>query len=316
MYDTVTEPVPIAAEAEEAPPSRWTARPAMMVASAGLGAVLAAIVVLVWAFSSGPQSVKQQPTADSAPSPVTAEPIAAKPTEAPKPAASGLPTGLPGLPAGLTPSGSSPAGGNPLAAFTPSPSVSSGGGGARAIALPPAPKLPPVPDLQTLLDTASPYLLPALAPSVISGDGIASLLGNVGGWVTAGAVATANNATDIFTSLILAQAYAGNNGGPIQNLVRASQGVSSLSKLPSLMNLPTPQFGLPSLSVDMPALDALSHFPAPQIGLPRLPSPPPIGMPRLPAPPKLGMPHLPPPPPIGLPRLPPPPPPLLISAFS
>jgi hypothetical protein len=315
VHDTVTEPVPIAAE--EAPPSRWTARPGMMVASAGLGAVMAAIVVLVWAFSSGPQSVKQQPTPDSAAAPVTAQPVAAKPSEAPKPAA-GLPGGLPGLPAGLTQSGTSAAGGNPLAAFSPSPSVSSGGGGARAIALPPAPKLPPPPDLQTVLDTAAPYLLPALAPSVISGDGIASLVGNIGGWATSAGVSLFNNGTDIFTSLILAQAYAGNNGGPIQNLVRASQGISSLSKLPSLMGLPTPQqvMGLPSLTVDLPALDALSHLPAPQIGLPRLPAPPPMGMPRLPAPPKFGLPRLPPPPPIGLPRLPPPPPPALIAAFS
>ena len=309
--DTVTEPVPIAAE--EAPPSRWTARPGMMVASAGLGAVMAAIVVLVWAFSSGPQSAKQQPTSDSATSPVTAQPIAAKPPETPKPAA-GLPSGLPGLPAGLTASGTSAAGGNPLAAFSPSPSVSSGGG-ARPIALPPLPKLPPPPDLQTVLDTAAPYLLPALAPSVISGDGIASLVGNIGGWATAAGVATFNNATDIFTSLILAQAYAGNNGGPIQNLVRASQGIASLSKLPSLMGLPTPQqaMGLPSFNLNLPALDALSRLPAPQVGLPHLPAPPKIGLPHLPAPPKVGLPRLPGPPKIGLPRLPSP---ALIAAFS
>jgi hypothetical protein len=301
-------------------------------ASAGLGAVIAAIVVLVWSFSSGPQSVQEQSAPEPAKAPVPAQPAALPTTEAPADALpGGLPAGLPGLtdqgqgqgglPAGL-PTGltsQSAASGNPFAALGPRASVMSGGGGSPA-ALPALPELPAAPDLQTALDVAAPYLLPALAPSIVSGDAIAGLLGNIGGWATAAVVATANNTTTLLGNLIMASAYAGNS--PFETLVQASQGVASLASLPGL---PTPEqaLGLPTqLALNMPALDALSKLPSPQIGLPQLPPPPPIGLPQfpigmpqigLPQPPPIGLPQLPPPPSIGLP---PPPPPLFLALFG
>ena len=329
MTTAVTEP--ISTVADEAP-TKWMQRPAVMAgASAGLGAVVAAIVVLVWSFSSGPQSVEKELKPDSAASPATAQPAALTPPEPPAPPADagGLPAGLPaglteqgglpaGLPTGLTQQNAATA--NPLAAFTPRPSVVSGGGGSSA-ALPALPQLPAAPDLQTVLDTTAPYLLPALAPSMVSGDAIAGLLGNIGGWATAAVVATANNTTTLLGNLIMASAYAGNS--PLDTLVQASQGVASLANLPGLPGLPTPEqaLGLPTqLAVSLPALDALSKLPAPQIGLPQLPPPPPIGLPQFP----IGMPQLPPPPPIGMPQLPPPPsiglppppPPLFLALFG
>jgi len=320
----VTEP--ISTVADEAP-TKWMQRPAVMAgASAGLGAIVAAIVVLVWSFSSGPQSVQEQSAPEPAKAPVPAQPAALPTTDAP---ADALPGGLPaGLPAGLTDQGQGglPAGllqqgaatGSPLAALTPRPSVISGGSPA---ALPKLPELPAAPDLQTALDVAAPYLLPALAPSIVSGDAIAGLLGNIGGWATAAVVATANNTTTLLGNLIMASAYAGNS--PFDTLVQASQGVASLASLPGLPGLPTPEqaLGLPTqLALSMPALDALSKLPAPQIGLPQLPPPPPIGLPQigmpqigLPQPPPIGLPQLPPPPSIGLP---PPPPPLFLALFG
>ena len=322
MDTDITEPVPIATSgasrngaspkktARPVTPIASAGRPVFMVASAGLGAVLAAIVVLVWAFSSGPQSVQQELKPESAASPATAQPAALTPPEPPADPG-GLPAGLPaglteqgglpaGLPAGLTPQGA--AGGSPLAAFTPRPSVISGGGGSSA-ALPALPQWPAAPDLQTVLDTAAPYVLPALGPSIISGDAIAGLISSAGGWATAAAVATANNATSLLGNLILASAYSQGNG-PIEQLVQASQGVASLASLPGLPGLPTPEqaFNLPAqLAVSLPALDALSKLPAPQIGLPQMPAPPPIGLPQFP----IGMPQigLPPPPPIGMPQI-------------
>lgn len=321
MTTAVTEP--ISTVADEAP-TKWMQRPAVMAgASAGLGAIVAAIVVLVWSFSSGPQSVQEQSAPEPAKAPVPAQPIALPTTEAPADALpGGLPAGIPGLTDGAQGQGGLPAGltsqsaaTNPLAAFTPRPSVISGESSASPIALP---QLPAAPDLQTVLDTAAPYVLPALAPSIVSGDAIAGLLGNIGGWATAAVVATANNTTTLLGNLIMASAYAGNS--PLDTLVQASQGVASLANLPGL---PTPQqaLGLPTqLALSMPALDALSKLPAPQIGLPQLPPPPPIGLPQigmpqigLPQPPPIGLPQLPPPPSIGLP---PPPPPLFLALFG
>lgn len=331
MTTAVTEP--ISTVADEAP-TKWMQRPAVMAgASAGLGAIVAAIVVLVWSFSSGPQSVQEQSAPEPTKAPVPAQPAALPTTEAPADALpGGLPAGLPGLtdqgqgqgglPAGL-PTGltSQSAATNPLAAFTPRPSVISGGSSASPIALP---ELPPAPDLQTVMDTAAPYLWPALAPSIVSGDAITGLVGSIGGWVTAAGVATANNATTLLSNLILAAAV--NQGGnPLGVITQASQGVASLASLPGLPGLPTPEqaFNLPAqLAVSLPALDALSKLPAPQIGLPQLPPPPPIGLPQfpvgmpqigLPQPPPIGLPQLPPPPSIGLP---PPPPPLFLALFG
>jgi hypothetical protein len=326
VTDAVTEP--LSTIADEAP-TKWMQRPAVMAgASAGLGAVVAAIVVLVWSFSSGPQSVQEQSAPESAKAPVPAQPIALPTTEAPAPADAlpgGLPAGIPGLtdqaqgqgglpagvPAGLLQQGA--ATGSPLAAFTPRPSVISGGGGSSA-ALPALPQLPAAPDLQTVLDTVTPYVLPALGPSIVSGDAIAGLVGNVGGWATAAVVATANNTTTLLGNLIMASAYAGRS--PLDTLVQASQGVASLTSLPGL---PTP-----GQAFNLSGLEALSKLPAPQIGLPQLPPPPPIGLPQFP----IGMPQigLPQPPPIGLPQiglpqpppigLPPPPPPLFLALFG
>ncbi len=335
MTTAVTEPISTAAD--EAP-TKLMQRPAVMAgASAGLGAVIAAIVVLVWSFSSGPQSTEKELNPDSAASP--AQPAALTPPEPSSPPADtgGLPAGLPagltdqgqgGLPAGL-PSGllqQGAATGSPLTAFTPRPSVLSGGGGSSA-ALPALPQLPAAPDLQTVMDTAAPYLWPALAPSIVSGDAITGLVGSIGGWVTAAGVATANNATTLLSNLILAAAV--NQGGnPLGVITQASQGVASLANVPSLPGLPglpTPEqaFNLPAqLAVNLPALDALSKLPAPQIGLPQMPPPPPIGLPQfpvgmpqigLPQPPPIGLPQLPPPPSIGLP---PPPPPLFLALFG
>jgi hypothetical protein len=331
----VTEPI---STATDEAPTKWMQRPAAMAgASAGLGAAIAAIVVLVWSFSSGPQSTEKELNPDSAASP--AQPAALTPPVPSSPPADtgGLPDGLPaGLPAGLTDQGQGglPAGlpsgllqqgaatGSPLAALTPRPSVLSGGGGSSA-ALPALPQLPAAPDLQTVLDTAAPYVLPALAPSIVSGDAIAGLFGNIGGWATAAMVATANNTTTLLGNLIMASAYAGNS--PLDTLAQASQGVASLASLPGLPGLPTPEqaLGLPTqLALNMPALDALSKLPAPQIGLPQMPPPPPIGLPQfpvgmpqigLPQPPPIGLPQLPPPPSIGLP---PPPPPLFLALFG
>ena len=267
--------------ADEAP-TKWMQRPAVMAgASAGLGAAVAAIVVLVWSFSSGPQSVEKELKPDSAASPAAAAPAALTPPEPTSPPAD-LPGGLPGgLPAGLTDQGQGglpagvPAGllqqgsatGSPLAAFTPRPSViSGGGGGGSSAALPALPQLPAAPDLQTVMDTAAPYLWPALAPSIVSGDAISGLIGSIGGWVTAAGVATANNATTLLSNLILAAAV-NRNGNPLGVITQASQGVASLANLPSLpgLSLPTPEqaLNLPAqLAVNMPALDALSKLAA------------------------------------------------------
>ena len=298
MDTAVTEPIlnGETAESEKAP---RTVRPTMLVASAGLGAVMAAIVVLVWAFAAGPQSVKQ-PESDSKASLATAQPAALKPSDAPLPApdASALPGGLPaGLP-GMTPSGASAGGENPLAAFTPRPSVLSGGGGGPA--LPAAPTFPPPPDLQTVLDSVGPYMGSALMPSLVSGDAITAMIGNVGGWATAAAVATANNTTTLLSNLILASAVQGNN--PLAIFTGGTSAAASLANIPAAMtNLANPAQALggvaSTLAVNLPALDVLSKLPAPQmppIGLPPigLPAPPPIG---LPAPPPIGL------PPIGLP---------------
>jgi hypothetical protein len=314
----VTEPISVGTDDT---PSRWTGRPAMMVASAGLGAVLAAIVVLVWAFSSGPQSA-EEPKPDSAASPAQAQPAALlpKPPEPAPPAAEPAPPF--GLPAGLADPNAAADPANPMAALMPSaatrPSVIGGSPVVGpAATLPALPELPPPPDLQTVLDTAAPYLVPALAPSIVSGDAIAALIGNIGGWATAAVVATANNTTSLLGNLILASAYAQGNS-PLDTLVQASQGVASLAQLPSvgLPGLPTPDqvMGLPSaLAVSLPALDALGKsglLAPPPIGLPQLPPPPAIGLPQLPPPPPIGLPQLPPPPAIGLP---PPPPPLLLG---
>ncbi len=98
MTTAVTEP--ISTVADEAP-TKWMQRPAVMAgASAGLGAVVAAIVVLVWSFSSGPQSVEKESNPDSATAPAPAQPTALTPPEPPAPPLMALPGGLPaGLPA-------------------------------------------------------------------------------------------------------------------------------------------------------------------------------------------------------------------------
>ncbi len=291
----------------------WTARPPiMMVASAGLGALMAAIVVLVWAVVAGPQSV--QPQADSAPAPATPQQDALPPPAAPD--AAGLPAGLPGLPAGLAPPGAAagPAGGaNPLAAFTPRPSVLSGGGGGGGYSAPALPAFPPPPDLQTTLDALAPYAGPALAQSV-TGDAIVGLVSNIGGWATAAVVSSANNATSIVNNIILASAVAG--GNPLGFLFQASTGgaaalsqsAAAIANIPAaLLNMANPANMLggmaSTLAVSIPALDALS----------KLPPLPPIGLPQLPPLPPIGLPQLPPPPPIGLP---PPPPPLMLAALG
>jgi hypothetical protein len=286
----------------------WTTRaPLMMVASAGLGALMAAIVVLVWAVVAGPQK-SVQPQADSAAAPATAQQDALPPPAAPD--AAGLPTGLPGLPAGLAPPGGAAGGAggaNPLAGAFPSrPSVLSGGGGGGS--LPALPAFPPPPDLQTTLDALSPYVGPALAQSV-TGDAIVSLVGSIGGWATAGVIATANNTTTLLSNIILASAYAGNN--PLAIITGAAGAASSLANLPaaaaSLLTNPLQGLGgmASSLAVAMPALDALSKLPSIQMPPIGLPAPPPIGLPPI---------GLPPPPPIGLP--PPPPPQLMLAALG
>lgn len=318
MTTAVTEP--ISTVADEAP-TKWMRRPAVMAgASAGLGAVVAAIVVLVWSFSSGPQSAEKELKPDSAASPATAAPAALTPPEpTAQPAdAAGLPAGLTdqgqgGLPTGLLQQGA--ATGSPLAALTPRPSVISGGDGSSAA----LPQLPAAPDLETVLDTAAPYLWPALAPSIVSGDAITGLVGSIGGWVTSAGVATVSNATTLLASLIEAAAIS-QDGDPLGVITEASQGVASLANLSGLPGLPTPEqaFNLPAqLAVSLPALDALSKLPAPQIGLPQLPQAPSIGLPQF-GMPQIGLPQ---PPPIGLPQLPsiglpPPPPPLFLALFG
>jgi hypothetical protein len=318
--DAVTGPVQIVdPEIAEAPKPRtgktpftlrektpWTARPPiMMVASAGLGALMAAIVVLVWAVVAGPQS--GQPQADSKASP--AQPAPSNPSDVPlsAPDASalpgGLPAGLPGIPSGAATGGTG--GANPLAAFTPRPSVLSGGGGGGSA--PALPAFPPPPDLQTTLDALSPYAGPALAQSV-TGDAIVSLISNVGGWATAAAVATANNGTSLVNNLILASALSG--GNPLGFLGQVSAGAVGLANIPGQMlnaaaNPVAALGGLASaMAVSMPALDALSRLPSIQLPPIGLPQPPPIGLPPI---------GLPPPPPIGLPA---PPSPLMLAALG
>lgn len=302
-------------------------RTPMMIASAGLGAVLATIIVLVWSFSSGPQSAQPAQPADVASAPSDSEPLAAEPL--PDPSESGLP-GLPdGLPAGLIPGvgGEGAGDANPLdmASMFSSGSTGSGGGAVAAapMALPALPTMPPPPEMATVMEALAPYVGSALAPSIISGDAIAGIITAAGGWATAAGVATANNATVLLSNLILANAINGGgqwpfggipNTNPLDVLARAFQGVA-LGGLPAvgLPSLPAPDQALAGLSgalaVSVPALDALGKlsFPSfPAVGLPQLPPPPGVGMPQLPPPPPIGMPQLPPPPQIGLP----PPPPL------
>ena len=290
-------------------------RPAILAgSSAGLGAVMAAIVVLVWSFSSGPQSVDEKPSSASDSAPAIAAPAPA-PIEAPKPA---LPGGLPGLPGGLT--GSDAPGGSgaidPAALFSSSAGTSSGGGSVSAPALPKLPELPPPPNAQQVLDAVAPYTsqalgLNGLGGSIVSANAITALIGDIGGWVTAAGVSTANNATELLAALIVAGAVPGLPNQASANF-EALMGVpQALSNLPSPVALPTPADALgdvaKTLSVSLPALDALGNLPSAQFGLPQLPPPPPIGMPKLPPPPPIGLPK---PPPIGLPSLP------LLAAFS
>lgn len=325
MNTDVMEPASIAA-----PEEGRNLRTPMMIASAGLGAVLATIVVLVWSYASGPQSSRP---ADVASAPSASEPAAAPPEELlPDPGEAGLP-GLPdGLPAGLVPGAEATGGANPLdmASMFSSGSTGSGGGAVAAtpLTLPAPPALPPPPDLATVMDALAPYVGTALLPSIVSGDAIAGIFTAAGGWATAAGVATANNATILLSNLILASAINGGNswpflGGipntnPLDVLAGAFQGVASLGGLPAvgLPPLPAPDQALAGLSsalaVSVPALDALGKLsfpsfpPPPAVGLPQLPPPPAVGIPQLPAPPPIGMPQLPPPPQIGLP----PPPPL------
>jgi hypothetical protein len=299
---TVTEP--ISTPAEDTRP-KWTERPALMAgASAGLGAVLAAIVVLVWAFANGPQSVQERPSSDSAPA--AAAPAA--PVEAPKPA---LPGGLPGMPGGLTEAGT-PGGAqalDPAALFSSSARTSSGGGSVSSPALPKLPELPKPPNAQQVLDAVAPYTQQAfgwngLGGSLVSANAITNLAGDIGGWLTAAGVSTANNATELVAALIVAGAIPGlpNATSDFASLMGVPQ---ALMNLPSPLQLPTPTDALgdvaKTLSISLPALDQLGKLPSTQFGLPQLPPPPPMGMPKLPPPPQFGMPKLPPPPPIGLP---------------
>jgi hypothetical protein len=316
MDTVVTEPIPkLRPKAKPWKIGRPMGPATMMAASAGLGAIMAAIVVLVWAVAAGPQSIKQHES-DASASPATAEPAA--PQDALPPEAQG---GLPGIP-GLSPSGGAPnaaaagATANPLEAFPSRPSVLSGGGGAPALA---APNFPPPPDLQTVLDKLAPYVAPAVLSQAVTPDAIVGLVGNIGGWATAAAVATANDATTLLGNIILASAYAGNN--PLAIFTGAANAAASVMNLPAqVVGMVTNPLGAldgvaSKLAVSMPALDALSKLPQmPAIGLPQLPPPPPIGLPQigLPPPPPIGLPQLPPPPAIGLP---PPPPPLLLAAL-
>lgn len=305
MTTTVTEPVSTAAEET---PSRWFQRPAILSgASAGLGAVMAAIVVLVWSFASGPQSVQQNPSSDSDAPPVAAAP--ALPVESPKPA---LPGGLPGLTGGDAAGGSTAM--DPAALFASSARTSSGGSSVSAPALPKLPELPPPPNAQQVLDAVEPYTqqvlgLNGLGGSIISANAISALIGDIGGWVTAAGVSTANNATEILAALIVAGAVPGfpNQASSFEALMGVPQ---MLTNLPSPVQLPTPGDALgdvaKTLSVSLPALEALGDMPSVEFGLPKMP-PPPMGMPKLPPPPPIGLPK---PPPIGLPSLP------LLAAFS
>lgn len=285
-------------------------------ASAGLGAVVAAIVVLVWAFSSGPQSVQEKPSSDSAPAPTVAAPAPAVPADAPKPA---LPGGLPGLPGGLT-GGGAPGGASsldPAALFSSSAGTSSGGGGSiSAPALPALPKLPPPPNAQQVIDAVAPYTQQAfgwngIGGSLVSANAITGLIGDIGGWATAAGVATANNATELLSALIVAGAFDGAFPSANANFATLMGVPQALTSLPSPVALPSPVDALgdvaKTLSFSLPALDQLGKLPSAQFGLPQLPPPPPIGMPKLPPPPPIGLPQ---PPPIGLPDLP------LLAAFS
>ena len=310
MTTTVTEPISTAAEES---PSRWFQRPAVLAgSSAGLGAVMAAIVVLVWSFSSGPQSVQEKPSSASDPAPAIAAP--APPIESPKPA---IPSGLPGMPGGLTGSGAPGGSGaiDPAALFSSSAGTSSGGGSVSAPALPKLPELPKPPNAQQVLDAVAPYTQQVfgwngLGGELVSANAITGLIGDIGGWVTAAGVATANNTTELLAALIVAGGIPGLNAQTAS--FEALMGIpQALGNLPSPVQLPNPADALgdvaKTLSVSLPALEALGDLPSAQFGLPQLPPPPPIGMPKLPPPPPIGLPK---PPPIGLPSLP------LLAAFS
>jgi hypothetical protein len=296
-------------------------RTPMLIASGALGAVLAAIVVLVWSYSSGPQSTKLDHS-DAASAPSASEPASPPAEPLPNPAESGLP-GIPdGLPAGLMPEGATgDAKPMDMASMFKSASTSSGGAAAAPAYSLPAATLPPPPDMANVMDALAPYVGTALAPSIVSGDAVAGILTAAGGWATAAGVAAANNTTILLSNLILADAINGGgkypllggipNTNPLDVLMKAFQG-AGLPSLPAvgLPGLPAPDQALAGLSsalaVSVPALDALGklsfpQFPAPAVGMPQLPPPPPVGMPQLPPPPPIGLPQ---PPPIGLPQPP------------
>jgi hypothetical protein len=307
----VMEPASVAAPEDSRNP-----RTPMLIASAALGAVLAAIVVLVWSYSSGPQSTNFEQSDVASPS----EPASPPAELLPDPAESGLPGLSDGLPAGLIPGGAT-GDTNPMdmASMFKSASTSSGGAAVGpAYSLPAPPAFPPPPEMATVMEALAPFAGSALLPEIVSADAIAGIFTAAGGWATAAGVATANNATVLLSNLILANAINGGgqypflggipNTNPLDVLASAFQGVTSLGNLPAvgLPPLPAPDQALSGLSsalaVSVPALDQLGklsfpQFPAPPIGMPQLPPPPPIGMPQLPPPPPIG---LPPPPPLGL----------------
>lgn len=319
--DEVTEPFR-AVSPSAVPSALKNPRNMMMVASGALGAVLAAIVVLVWSYSNGPMSQGHKPS--SSPATATAAPAAAAPAPAPAPSDSGLPFDLP---AGLSGAGGDANTLDPMAALTgigdSSPSGSSGvGGSAPALSLPEgAPLTMPNVDPYALLNALVPVVGPALAPSLISGDAIAGIIIAAGGWVSSAITTTANNSVALLNNIILASALTNQNPiqylsgiftslfGPLATLVTAAgtalavpaavqggltmlqdaqQSLASVGTLSSVVGSAVPALdSLTQLTMNMPQL--------PQ--LPALPAPPAIGLPQLPALPAL--------PPIGLPALPP-----------
>jgi hypothetical protein len=324
MHDDATEPLQVQSSTPEPTPIKsWFRRPVMMGASAGLGALLAANIVLVWAVSIGPQSARiEAKSANVTAAPAAAPPAAPAPSVV-EPAAS---AGIDSLdPFGATPAGASASSGGTSDLFSAGASgLASPTMGAftpTAPSIPGGSVFPTLPGLdQESLDAVTP-LMPGLLPAAVSGDAVISALTAGGGWLTSAAVSAGNNATLLLGDLILYYAYTNGSGviGPGQNglanLMALPQIASSLqaaaASLPSLglPSLPAPDLaGLPAA---LAALAAGSSVPS--LGLPTLPAPDLAGLPAvlaaltatgLPALPQIPIPQLPPLPQIPVPQLP------------
>ncbi|MBI3215984.1 MAG: hypothetical protein HYZ38_19360 [Mycobacterium sp.] len=325
--DDLTEPLAV-----QSPPR--TMRPATIVGAAALVAVLAAVGALVWTFS-GDSKKAANPQPKVPPATATAAPIAAAP--APKPAPAADPGAVPtGLPPGLLPGGATDAssllGSSTMDAFAPTgaPTYANGSGSTPTVGFPKFPNL----DWPAI---AWGDIAPAVAAGV-SGDALVGLAGNIGGWLTAAGVATANNLTDIAVALLI---YGSNGSGSIfsTSALDSLQSLSSLQSVPgvadsiqtavakltpNISSLPSTEQVAASAAAlsSLPSLGDMPSFKLPDLsgaGLPSLPTPEQVGvstaflssmpswgdMPslKLPAPPQVGLPKLPTPEFSGLPAL-------------